>query len=134
MRPAMTDTRFKGGAPRSGVRLAITFFALFAFTLQTFVMQTHIHGVARAGLAIAASALDKNAAQAQRPGKLPPVNDPANCQICQEILHTGYFVTPVAAMLLPPAVAVSVAPAVIDIMAAVEARSHSWKSRAPPLA
>jgi hypothetical protein len=129
----MTIARVRGSAPRGrGARLAITFFVLFAFTLQTYVIQTHIHGAAPTG--IAKLALDKSAAREQRPDKLPTGNDPANCPICQEILHTGFFVTPSAAVLPLPAVAVSIAPTVIDIKAAVEAHSHSWKSRAPPLA
>jgi hypothetical protein len=131
----MTTSRVRGSAPRGrGARLAITFFVLLAFTLQTYVIQTHVHGMARVGIAPATLALDKSAAQGQRPDKFPTGNDPANCPICQEILHTGYFVTPAAAVLPLPAVAVSIAPTVIDILTAVAAHSHSWKSRAPPIA
>jgi hypothetical protein len=134
-RLARTISTVRGSASRgSGARLAITFFVLFAFTLQTYVLQTHIHGTAGFGVATAKLVLDKNAAQKQRPDKLPPANDPANCPICQEILHTGFYVTPSAAVLPPPAVAVSIAPTVIDIVTAVEAHSHIWKSRAPPFA
>jgi hypothetical protein len=124
-----------GRAPRgNGARLAITLFALFAFTLQTYVTQTHIHGMARINSAAATLAFDKNAAHKQQPGKFPPGDDPANCPICQEILHTGLFVTPSAAALLLPTVAVSIAAIVVDIKTIVQAPSHSWKSRAPPLA
>ena len=126
----MTASRVRSSAPRSrSARLAITLFALFAFTLQTYVTQTHIHGMARINSAAAPSAFDKNAAHKQQPS-----TDPANCPICQEILHTGYYVTPSVAVLPLPAVAVSIAPTVIDIMTIVAAHSHSWKSRAPPLA
>ena len=134
-RLARTTSRVWGRARQgNGARLAITLFALLAFTLQTFVMQTHIHGMARVGIAPATLALDKSAAQGQRPDKFPAGNDPANCPICQEILHTGYYVTPSAAALPLPTVAVSIAPTVIDVMTVVAAHSHSWKSRAPPLA
>ena len=131
----MTASRVRSSAPRSrSARLAITLFALLAFTLQTYVTQTHIHGIARVSTVTATLAFDKNAVQKQQPDKFPPANDPANCPICQEILHTGYYVTPSVAVLPLPAVAVSIAPTVIDIMTIVAAHSHSWKSRAPPLA
>jgi hypothetical protein len=131
----MTASRIRSSAPRGrSARLAITFFVLLAFTLQTYVIQTHIHGMAGFGVAAVKLDLGKSAAREQRPDKLPPANDPANCPICQEILHTGYYVTPSVAVLPLPAVAVSIAPTVIDILTAVEAHSHSWKSRAPPLA
>lgn len=134
-RPARTKSRVWGRAPQgNGARLAITLFALLAFTLQTYFTQTHIHFAERAGTALATLALDKNAAQKQRPDKFPPGDDPANCPICQEILHTGYYVTPSAAVLPLPTVAVSIAPTVIDIMTTVDAHSHIWKSRAPPFA
>jgi hypothetical protein len=125
----------RGRASRSdAARLAITFFALFAFTLQTYVTQTHIHGMARINSAAAPLAFDKNAAHEQQPGKLPPSDDPANCPICQEILHTGFYVTPSATALLLPTVAAFIAPTVVDIKTIAQASSHSWKSRAPPLA
>jgi hypothetical protein len=134
-RPAKIPSKVWGRSPRSGgARLAITFFVLLAFTLQTYVMQTHIHGTAGFGVTVTKLAFDKSAAQEQRPGKLPPANDPANCPICQEILHTGFYVAPSAAALLLPSVVASVAPIVIDIVKIVEVCSHSWKSRAPPLA
>ena len=131
----MTPSKVWGRSPRSsGARLAITFFVLLAFTLQTYVMQTHVHGMAGFGATVTKLALDKSAAQQQRPDKLPPANDPASCPICQEILHTGFYVTSAAAALLLPTVVVSVAPIVIDVVRVVQAGSHSWKSRAPPLA
>jgi len=134
-RPTRTTSRVRGRAPRGhGARLAITFFALLAFTLQTYVTQTHIHGASPVNFAAAASTLDGSAAQKHLPDKLPPSNDPANCPICQEILHTGFFVTPSVAALLLPTIVASIAPIVADIKAIAPAYSHSWKSRAPPLA
>ena len=133
-RPARTTSRVRGRAPRNnGARLAITFFALLAFTLQTYVTQTHIHSISQTSAA-AASTLDGSVGHKRLPGKLPPSNDPANCPICQEILHTGFFVTPSIAALLLPTIVASTAPIVTDIMTIAPAHSHSWKSRAPPLA
>ena len=128
-------SRVRGRAPQGRyARLAITLFALLAFTLQTYVTQTHIHGATRINSAAATLAFDKNAAHKQQPDKFPPGSDPANCPLCQEILHYGTYVTPAAASLLLPSFTVSVASIVIDIAAITQAYSHSWKSRAPPLA
>lgn len=134
-RPARTTSRVWGRARQcNSARLAITLFALLAFTLQSYVTQTHIHGAARINSAAATLAFDKNAVHKQQPGKFPPGDDPANCPICQEILHTGTYVTPSVAALLLPSVAVSIAVIVVDIKTIAQASSHSWKSRAPPLA
>ena len=116
------------------MRLAITFLALLAFTFQTLVVQTHIHGAARVGAASTQLALDGTASHDQSPDKFPPSDDPANCPICQELLHAGAFVTPTAAALQISTVVMSVDIVVVEIAAIERTFSHSWKSRAPPLA
>ena len=134
-RPARTISRVWDRAPQSDrARLAITLFALLAFTLQSYVTQTHIHGITRDSIAAATLAVDKNPAEKQQPNKFPPGDDPANCPICQQILHSGSYVPPSAATLLLPTVAASITPIVIDIKTIAQASSHSWKSRAPPIA
>jgi len=131
-RPAKTKSKVLDHAPQGGrARLAITLFALLAFTLQTYVTQTHIHAAA---INTASTTFDKGATQKQQPDKFPQGNDPANCPICQEILHTGQFVTPSATALLLPTLTVSIVAIVVDIKTIAQAPSHSWKSRAPPLA
>ena len=133
-RPARTTSRVRGCAPRGhGARLAITFFALLAFTLQTYVTQTHIHGVSPVNFAATTSALDGSAAQKHLPDKLPPSNDPANCPICQEILHSGHYVTPSATVLLLPIAAAFTIASIVEIVTIAAVYSHGWKSRAPPL-
>ena len=114
----------------SGARLAITLFALLAFTIQSYVTQVHIHGTARIGGATLA--LDKSATQQQSPGKAPPGDDPANCPICQQILHAGSFVAPSAAAFVPLTLTASIVAIVIEIATLAQAYSHSWRSRAPP--
>ncbi len=134
-RPAMKPSRGWTRAPQGkGARLAITLFALLAFTLQSYVTQTHIHGTAWAGTAIAKLALGRNTTQNKLPGKGPRGDDPANCQICQEILHTGLYITPPPAALLLLTVSASVAPIAADIKTIAQLRSHNWQSRAPPFA
>ena len=114
-------------ASRAGVaRLAITLFALLAFSLQSYVTQIHIHGATWN----TAAALD--AGKTQQPGKIPASGDQSSCPICQVIAHAGQFVTPSAvAIVLPALVALHV---VVDKDTATvtHSTSHSWKSRAPP--
>ncbi len=104
-------------------RLAITLFALLAFTLQSYITQTHIHGAG--GNAIAA--LD-----AGKPGKLPNADDQSSCPICQVIAHAGQFVTPSAVAIALPALSAFHVAADKDIAAIAHSSSHIWKSRAPP--
>lgn len=110
----------------------MTLFALFAFSLQSYVTQVHIHGAA--GTVASASASGKSAARKQEPDKFPPADDPANCPICQEILHAGHYIAPSADAWTPLEVAPSTATVVTAAAAIVRLPSHGWKSRAPPLA
>lgn len=130
-RPARALPGVWGRAPRGGAkRLAVTLLALFAFVLQTFVVQTHIHGSAKIG---AAPFAERIAGQGQQPDKFPPADDPANCQICQELLHAGSFVTPMAAALLVSSVVTDIAVVVVEIEAITQTYAHGWTSRGPPL-
>lgn len=128
-RPAGTSPRAWRRAPRGDAkRLAITFVTLLAFVLQTLLVQTHIHGAAPTG--VTSVGIEKNA----QPDKLPPAGDPANCPICQELLHAGSFVAPVAAALAASSVATNVEVMFVEILAVTQTYAHGWKSRAPPLA
>ena len=110
----------------SALRLLITFFALFAFSLQTYIGQTHIH--------LAPDSFEAGAAHKQAPDRFPANGDPANCPICQEVLHDGQFVTPSATTLLAPSLAASIIEIVAPLPRLVQAASHAWRSRAPPTA
>ncbi len=101
---------------------------LMAFVLQSYVTQTHIH-LAPGSFA---SYSELGAAKKQQQDKFPAQDDPANCPICQEILHSGQFVTPSTAAALLPALAVSIIAIVAHIVVAPEATSHTWQSRGPP--
>jgi hypothetical protein len=112
------------------MRLLIVLLTLLAFGLQSYITQTHIHLVPDS---FASAAGIVNGKQPQ-PDRFPANGDPANCPICQEILHTGQFITPSAAVLLLPSIAVSIVAIVTDIPAAAQGTSHTWRSRAPPRA
>jgi hypothetical protein len=107
-------------SPISIARLAVTLFALLAFTLQSYAMQVHLHGTS-----IAAS---------QQPGKTQKTGDTAHCPICQEILHFGHYVTPSASAWSPALTAISFAIITSEVYLTALAPSHSWNSRAPPSA
>jgi hypothetical protein len=116
-------------ATLTGWRQALIFAVLVAFTLQGYVFQTHIH------FAHETEAISTGVAQAttgSHHGKLPPSDDPDNCPLCQEILHSGQFVAPTAAALVAPSAAVSTIAIVDAELPFVLALSHSWRGRAPP--
>jgi hypothetical protein len=122
-------------ASRSWSRLAITFFALFAFVVQGGVTQTHIHFSSEVGGSIAAghsASAAKTASVPLQDRQHPANDDPANCPLCQQILLSGAFITPSLAVLqLPSEVAFSILhlPAAIAVL---QRQSHSWQGRAPP--
>ena len=108
------------------VRLAITLFALLAFTLQSYITQIHIHGAAWS------SAVTLDAGKAQQQGKLPIRDDQGSCPICQLIAHAGQFVAPSAVAIALPTLAAFRVTADKGIATATSTASHNWKSRAPP--
>jgi len=118
----------RGIGSGSAARLVVTLFALLAFTLQGYVTQTHIH------LAPPSQKSTSSDTQKNGPDRYPLKSDPANCPICQEIAHAGQFVTPAAAALLPPSLAVSIVEIAAPIAVLARTASHTWRSRAPPQA
>jgi hypothetical protein len=118
-------------------RFALTFFVFLAFAFQSYVAQTHIHFPHEAAANVFATA-DRDAAAVKtttktgNPDKYPPNGDPANCPICQEILHSGQFVMPDFVALLLPSQSISVVPVTIALPVVGHALSHDWRGRAPP--
>ena len=107
-------------SPLSIARLAVTLFALLAFTLQSYAMQVHVHGTS-----IAAS---QKLEETQKP------SDTAHCPICQEILHFGHYVTPSMANLSPLLLVVPFAARFAERIGGISLPSRGWNSRAPPSA
>ena len=119
--------------PRGNTRrLAISFVTLVAFVVQILLVQTHIHGTARFGVTSVPATIAKIDGK-ERSDKFPPANDPANCPICQEMLHAGAFVAPGAATLQITTLASVIDFVFVEIFATAQTRSHGWKSRAPPI-
>lgn len=103
----------------------VVYAALLAFAFQSYVVQTHIHFAPATTLAGAHGTSGHH-------DKFPANDDPANCPICQEILHNGQFIAPAAQFLLPPTLAVSTITLVDEALPHITAPSHSWRGRAPP--
>jgi DUF2946 family protein len=124
----------------SSARLVFTFFMLLSFALQSYVMQTHIH---TAGLSVTAGlttifksdGAGKHFATKGAPqprDDFPANDDPSNCPLCQEILHSGQFVTPSTVVLVLPAQTISFVPINLVLPLFSDAVSHNWQGRAPP--
>jgi len=114
---------------RSPWRLAISVLVLLAFTFQTFVLQTHVHSAASLKLAQAAGTLDPAGSSKT---KVPANQDPSNCPICKEFVHSGSFIAPGAIAIAPPTVAISVILFTAERTIVAPPASHAWRGRAPP--
>lgn len=98
----------------------------FAFAVQGLAVQTHIHGVPLTALEHITHVSKPSLPASQDP------YDPANCPLCQEMLHSGVYVAPVLANFFVILNAVVLAPAFALLPHAATERQHSWQSRAPP--
>lgn len=118
-------------ARRSGTRMAFTVVALLAMVLQAFVVQTHIHttgifspGYERVTDAVSPSHVEHVGMQGEHP---------QGCVICQALAANGN-ITLAAAAAIADATNASYETAALQIRRAPLAITHSWRSRAPPLA
>lgn len=111
-------------------RYALALLMLATLSLQTFVTQTHIH---IGNFAVTAGfSVDRNAGT---PGKPSPLDsESTNCLFCQEMLHSGQFITPSAAALILPSAIASIIPIALEVPHFVGAIPHGWQGRAPPRA
>ena len=123
----------------SRTRLAVSFFMALAVLLQSYATQTHIHVSARASVFAAASgfgpAAPVKASSGSQSGdhdKYPANEDPANCPLCQEVLHSGAFVAPSAAAVWLPLAFVVLKWTAPNERVHIVAPSHGWRGRAPP--
>ena len=120
-------------AKPGSARFVLTLVAAFGFFLQSFIAQTHIHAVAGAGTdisVVAGSDTDHDGKQNPFPGS----DDPANCPACQQLAHSGSYVTPAVAELQLPAQHRTNAEGFVPVHSDDFLVSHAWRSRAPPTA
>ncbi|MBV9569849.1 MAG: hypothetical protein JO056_01230 [Alphaproteobacteria bacterium] len=125
-------------ATTAGWRTIVAGVALLAFALQSYLTQTHIHLTpaltASTQIAGEKDAADKNFAskRAAPKQKAPANDDPLKCPTCQAMGYAGHFVSPAAAMLLLPGIAVSILPLVVPPLSPRASPSHNWQGRGPP--
>jgi hypothetical protein len=122
-------------ARQSNARVILTFLALFAFTCQSYLTQTHIHIwlAPSTDAPLAADSGSKSLAGSTLPkDKYPADQDPANCPICQEMVHAGQVIVPVAAAIVLPALTTLGLVVVAEAARHFNAPSHNWQGRAPP--
>jgi hypothetical protein len=106
------------------LRRLITLFALLAFFIQSFALQTHIHSVPLASATTVA----------HTPAPAPLKNqDPVDqCRLCQELVHSGVYVSPSVTVIATSLNIVAAIFAALPSFAADPVRAFSWQSRAPP--
>lgn len=129
-----------GVAGRLLPRVAAT-LAIFAFAFQSFLTQTHVHFTPAVERVLAAVEQSKTAPLNGLLSRGPlkdhhgyPSDDPAKCPICQEMVYAGSYVAPVAAVFVPPHLAISVIAVVEREPVHLATVSHNWQGRAPPSA
>ena len=110
----------------SASRRLVMLFALLAFALQANLVQTHMHGQP-------GDLRQKSHVSAPvQPAPFDPLA-PANCALCQEILHAGTAITPDSSELALLLNGIVMAPAIALLPAEALAPTTGWHSRAPPV-
>ena len=106
-------------------RVLLNLVVLLAFTLQAFLVQTHLH-------TLPASLLPAAGVNAAAPHDMQSPIDADKCLLCQEYVHSGAYLTPAVAAVLPPSAVVSLLPLELAPVFAAKPLSHNWMGRAPP--
>jgi hypothetical protein len=103
----------------------MTALVLLAFVLQCLAVQTHIHQLIQPVA---------KAASLHVPVPAPPKNQGPidHCRLCQELVHAGAFVTPLATAVFAELSFVAAIFAALPAFAGAYAKPFAWQSRAPP--
>jgi hypothetical protein len=104
----------------------ITLFALLAFFLQSFALQTHVHPASLQPASIT------TAAHTPTPAPLKNQDPIDQCRLCQELVHSGVYVSPSVAAIATSLNIAAVVFTATPSFAADPVRAFSWQSRAPP--
>jgi hypothetical protein len=105
--------------------------ALLSLLLQAFAVQTHVHGFGT--LAAVAGSEDASGSAASSDERVTAADEQTICVLCQALAANGNATLAGAAH----AAALSNAAyqtAALEIRRAPRALTHSWQSRAPPIA
>jgi hypothetical protein len=110
------------------VRLFLVVVMVVAFVVQGYLTQTHIHRQNLSGSSIAQKLNDGS----PKHDNYPADDDPANCPLCQQVLHSGQFVAPGSLVFFLPMLAISVIEIAVLALPLFDSVSHSWLGRGPP--
>jgi hypothetical protein len=117
--------RLQNALPRqTPAKRWVTALALLAFLLQGLAVQTHIHPTPQP---VSAQAVAVHVPVPPR-GQ-GPVDQ---CRLCQELMHSGVFVTPSASFAMASPALTTALPTALPSMVASLAMAFAWQSRAPP--
>lgn len=119
-------------ARRSGARAAFTLVALLAVFLQAFVVQTHIHTSGLFTQPAFERATDTDVSHDGAHANAA-IDHQQGCVICQALAANGGAALPDAAHVAATTNA-AYETAALEIRRAPRAVTHSWQSRAPPIA
>ena len=135
MKPKTRKTAMPKPRIVSRTRLAVSLFVFLAVLFQSYATQTHIH-IPRAAGADLTLALASGKAQAGSQNsdhdKYPANEDPANCPLCQEAVHSGAFVAPAALAVWSPLAFVVLRWFAPPARHHLAPPSHDWRGRGPP--
>lgn len=116
------------------LRVLVAAFALFSFLISGFAAQTHIHLTAPAGALAIADGAPASKIALNRDHKAPALpDDPAHCAFCQELLVAGSYVAPTPFVIPLPVQIATVVPMMTETVSVIQAFSHGWRGRGPPL-
>jgi len=125
---APLTARVRGAARRAEAWcVAVLVAALIAFGWQSFVTQTHLHPAPP-------PATTAHVAGPQLSPPQPAPEQPIDCPICHASAIGGHYLAPGPALVLAPIALASWLFVVAKRMPGRRARSHAWRSRAPPFA
>jgi hypothetical protein len=107
----------------------VTAFALLAFFFQSLAVQTHIHAPVQELTAKAAALI------VTAPSKAPlKTQDPVDqCRLCQELLHAGVFLAPLANTTPISLTFITAIFIALPGVTGTPAADFAWHSRAPPV-
>src|SRR6476660_3498187 len=117
----------------------VVLVTLLAFGFQTYLTQTHVHFASEGQPSrvhtqlVLGGGKVSTGAPVDRKDRYPANEDPANCPLCQELIHAGQFVTPAASALLVPSLSLSVIELTVQYAPLLHTVTHIWRGRAPPL-
>ena len=139
MRKALRASTRTRKATRLVAPRLLLLVTLLAFSTQTYLTQTHIHWLSERQISVTQAHdhfvgrdFARGTPNDHKDG-YPANEDPANCPLCQELIHAGQFVTPAAAALSLSFISISVIEVAVSSATLVRTVTHIWRGRAPPL-